>query len=131
MRLPSILRCVRNCRPLPRSCRSALLGRRSLATIGSARKGRPTLLTSYRVEELEERLLLSTFTVNSLDDTDDGVCDAANCSLREAINAANGTGGAGALPIDIPASERTTIPPQPPPPPPARPRPHDAAPQPP
>lgn len=31
----------------------------------------------------------ATFTVNSLDDTDDGSCDATHCSLREAINAAN------------------------------------------
>jgi CSLREA domain-containing protein len=30
-----------------------------------------------------------TFTVNSADDADDGVCDATHCSLREAINAAN------------------------------------------
>ena len=30
----------------------------------------------------------ATFTVNTLADTDDGVCDA-NCTLREAINAAN------------------------------------------
>jgi CSLREA domain-containing protein len=28
------------------------------------------------------------FTVNSTADTDDGVCDATNCTLREAINAA-------------------------------------------
>jgi CSLREA domain-containing protein len=31
-----------------------------------------------------------TFTVNSANDTDDGICNAANCTLREAINAANG-----------------------------------------
>jgi len=30
-----------------------------------------------------------TFTVNSTNDVDDGTCDAAHCSLREAINAAN------------------------------------------
>ena len=29
------------------------------------------------------------FTVNSLADTDDGTCNVANCTLREAINAAN------------------------------------------
>ena len=42
-------------------------------------------------------LLLSpsvTFTVNSLADTDDGACDATNCTLREAINAANSSAGA-------------------------------------
>ncbi|MDW8240859.1 MAG: choice-of-anchor Q domain-containing protein, partial [Acidobacteriota bacterium] len=33
----------------------------------------------------------ATFTVNTLDDTNDGSCNATHCSLREAINAANGT----------------------------------------
>src|SRR5438093_635360 len=31
----------------------------------------------------------ATFTVNTADDHDDGVCNAADCTLREAINAAN------------------------------------------
>jgi CSLREA domain-containing protein len=35
----------------------------------------------------------STFIVNTADDTDDGACDAAHCSLREAINAANANAG--------------------------------------
>ncbi len=35
----------------------------------------------------------ATFTVNSAADTDDGVCNAANCTLREAINAANASAG--------------------------------------
>ncbi|HYX19586.1 MAG TPA: CSLREA domain-containing protein, partial [Thermoanaerobaculia bacterium] len=35
----------------------------------------------------------ATFTVNSNADTDDGVCNAANCTLREAIEAANATPG--------------------------------------
>jgi CSLREA domain-containing protein len=30
-----------------------------------------------------------TYTVNTLNDVDDGTCDATHCSLREAINAAN------------------------------------------
>jgi trimeric autotransporter adhesin len=30
-----------------------------------------------------------TFTVNSANDVDDGICNAAHCSLREAINASN------------------------------------------
>ncbi|HTR03428.1 MAG TPA: CSLREA domain-containing protein [Thermoanaerobaculia bacterium] len=36
----------------------------------------------------------TVFTVNSNADTDDGVCNAANCTLREAINAANANAGA-------------------------------------
>jgi CSLREA domain-containing protein len=35
----------------------------------------------------------STFTVNSTADTDDGVCNSANCTLREAIHAANANAG--------------------------------------
>ena len=37
---------------------------------------------------------LATFTVNSINDVDDGTCDATHCSLREAINAANLAAGA-------------------------------------
>ena len=35
----------------------------------------------------------ATYTVNSTADTDDGVCNSANCTLREAINAANANPG--------------------------------------
>src|SRR5207247_10721408 len=36
----------------------------------------------------------ATFTVNTADDHNDGVCNAADCTLREAINAVNaGSGG--------------------------------------
>ena len=35
----------------------------------------------------------TTFVVNSLNDNTDGTCDATHCSLREAITAANATGG--------------------------------------
>jgi CSLREA domain-containing protein len=35
-----------------------------------------------------------TFTVNKADDHDDGVCDSGDCTLREAINAANANAGA-------------------------------------
>ncbi|MFT4761349.1 MAG: gliding motility-associated-like protein/CSLREA domain-containing protein [Paraglaciecola sp.] len=36
----------------------------------------------------------ATFTVTSLDNTDDGTCDTGHCSLHEAIDAANLAGGA-------------------------------------
>lgn len=36
-------------------------------------------------------MALTTYTVNSLADSDDGSCDAGDCTLREAITAANGT----------------------------------------
>ncbi|HNO93687.1 MAG TPA: CSLREA domain-containing protein, partial [Anaerolineales bacterium] len=34
----------------------------------------------------------ASFVVNTNADTNDGTCDAANCTLREAINAANANG---------------------------------------
>ncbi len=44
----------------------------------------------------------ATFTVNSAGDTDDGACDAApDCTLREAINAANVSAGADTIAFDI------------------------------
>lgn len=44
------------------------------------------------------------FTVNTTDDTDDGACTASNCSLREAINAANSTAGFNGIYFNIPGS---------------------------
>ncbi len=46
----------------------------------------------------------TTFTVNSTDDADDGACNAAHCSLREAINAANAIAGADSIVFNIPGS---------------------------
>ncbi len=43
----------------------------------------------------------TNFEVNSIADTDDGVCDAANCTLREAINAANANPGADTITFGI------------------------------
>ena len=42
-----------------------------------------------------------TYTVNSLADTDDGACDANNCTLREAINAANANSGADTIKFSV------------------------------
>ncbi|MGE0104066.1 MAG: FG-GAP-like repeat-containing protein [Blastocatellales bacterium] len=42
-----------------------------------------------------------TFTVNSTDDQNDGTCDAAHCSLREAILAANANQGLDQIAFDI------------------------------
>jgi len=43
----------------------------------------------------------TTFTVNTTDDPGDGVCDAAHCSLREAIEAANANAGTDTIAFDI------------------------------
>src|SRR5438552_5808614 len=46
------------------------------------------LPNSIRIE-VEPVALAATLTVNTADDHNDGVCNAAECTLREAINAAN------------------------------------------
>jgi CSLREA domain-containing protein len=44
----------------------------------------------------------ASYVVNTTDDTDDGSCDAAHCSLREAINAGNANPGPDEITFDIP-----------------------------
>ena len=46
----------------------------------------------------------TTFTVNSNDDVDDGLCNTTHCSLREAIDAANSTTGTDTITFNIPGS---------------------------
>lgn len=46
----------------------------------------------------------ATFTVNSANDVDDGNCNGAHCSLREAINAANASGGTDTITFNITGS---------------------------
>jgi CSLREA domain-containing protein len=45
------------------------------------------------------------FTVNTTDDTDDTICNAAHCSLREAIIAANNSNTVVLINFDIPADD--------------------------
>ena len=47
----------------------------------------------------------TNWVVNSTDDADDGTCDAAHCSLREAINAANITAGADIIELGMPFTD--------------------------
>jgi CSLREA domain-containing protein len=42
-----------------------------------------------------------TYTVNSLDDTDDGACNTTKCTLRDAINAANANAGADTINFSV------------------------------
>jgi len=49
----------------------------------------------------------ATFTVNSAADTDDGACNTSHCSLREAINAANGTPGTDTIRFSIGSGAKT------------------------
>ncbi len=52
----------------------------------------------------------ATFTVNSTNDLDDGVCNGTHCSLREAIFAANATAGTDTIRFVIGAGQRTIQP---------------------
>lgn len=51
----------------------------------------------------------ATLVVNTTSDADDGVCNAAHCSLREAINAANLAAGEDVIAFNIPGSGPHTI----------------------
>ena len=51
----------------------------------------------------------ATYVVNTRDDNDDGFCNKAHCSLREAINAANTNLGADKIVFKIPGGPPFTI----------------------
>jgi len=51
----------------------------------------------------------TTFTVTTTDDLDDGTCDGAHCSLREAINASNNAVDGGIVAFQIPGAVPHTI----------------------
>src|SRR6266446_4517279 len=51
----------------------------------------------------------ANFTVNTADDHNDGVCNAADCTLREAINAVNAGSGSDTISFNIPGSGVHTI----------------------
>src|SRR5512135_2826797 len=49
----------------------------------------------------------ATFTVNSAADTDDGICNATNCTLREAVEAANAAPGPDIIRFSIGSGAKT------------------------
>ena len=51
-------------------------------------------LAAYQRHDPAEPAYAATFIITAADDVDDGTCDAAHCSLREAILAANASSGA-------------------------------------
>ncbi len=84
--------------PRPRPSRSHSLALRS---------GAVTLLLPFLIPfGLEAQ---TTFTVNTTDDLDDGVCNAAHCSLREALNAANLHAEGATVAFNIPGPPPHTI----------------------
>lgn len=52
-----------------------------------------TLLKGTGVGTITDDDVAATYLVNTTDDVDNGICDAAHCSLREAIIMANGAAG--------------------------------------
>src|SRR5215207_4244801 len=54
-------------------------------------------------------VIVTTLIVNSSDDTNDEICDATNCTLREAIHAANFNEGMDLVAFNIPAEGVRTI----------------------
>src|SRR5437660_1688836 len=66
------------------------------------------LPNSFR-NQIEPVAHASTFTVNTADDHNDGVCNAADCSLREAINAVNAGAGGDVISFNIPGAGVHTI----------------------
>ena len=57
----------------------------------------------------EDKLTAATIIVNSTADPGDGVCDAVNCTLREAINRANTSPGVDSINFNIPGAGPHTI----------------------
>ena len=52
----------------------------------------------------------ATYTVNATADTDDGVCNVANCTLREAIHAANASAGTDTIRFVIGTGQKSIVP---------------------
>src|SRR5437870_3224592 len=59
--------------------------------------------------EVEPTVHAATFTVNTADDHNDGVCNAADCTLREAMNAVNAGAGGDIISFNIPGAGVHTI----------------------
>ncbi|MDX6384827.1 MAG: hypothetical protein QOK48_2400, partial [Blastocatellia bacterium] len=63
---------------------------------------------SFR-SQIEPTVHAANLTVNTANDHDDGVCNGADCTLREAINAANAGSGGDTISFNIPGSGVQTI----------------------
>src|SRR6266567_2142792 len=68
------------------------------------------LSLSHRLRNwIEPTAYAATYTVNTADDHDDGVCNVTDCSLREAINAANAGSGGDTISFNISGAGVHTI----------------------
>ncbi len=68
-----------------------------------------TLLLSLQANGRPAHAAPTTFTVNSTADPGNGVCNATQCTLREAIEAANANPGADTIAFNIPGDGPHTI----------------------
>src|ERR1700730_17003756 len=68
------------------------------------------LSLSHRLRNwIQPTAYAATFTVNTAADHDDGVCNVADCTLREAINAANVSAGTDTITFNISGAAVHTI----------------------
>lgn len=88
--------------PLPPSTRAFSCSR---SRVGAATLGLALVL----VVLVPHAARAAVFTVNAVDDTSDGVCDAGHCSLREAITAAAQTVGGDEIDFELPGDPPFTI----------------------
>jgi CSLREA domain-containing protein len=66
-------------------------------------------LPSDLQDEITPTAHAATLTVNTADDHNDGACNAADCTLREAINAVNGGSGGDTISFNVPGPGVRTI----------------------
>src|ERR1043165_8155622 len=64
-------------------------------------------LSGYSSRAAKPAAVTATFTVNSADDHDDTACTAGDCTLREAINAANASPGTDTIAFAIGSGAQT------------------------
>jgi CSLREA domain-containing protein len=74
-----------------------ILNQRSALTV----ELQPAETSQNPISSQSQEPLATTFTVNSLLDTDDGACTAAKCTLRDAIKAANNSPGADTINFSV------------------------------
>jgi len=71
--------------------------------------GGPLLALALGLMLLPASASAATFVVNSSADPGDGVCDAAECTLREAIAAANGNDQSDTITFDLDDGDREIL----------------------
>src|SRR2546421_7706483 len=82
----------------------------SIADLLSERAALPALAVEGRPEPAAPLAMAGqTFTVNSTADPGTGICDATECTLREAITAANAAAGSDTIAFNIPNPGPHTI----------------------